>query len=337
MGPRAARCALFSLLLLGTACATARPSSTTLFDDLGGEPGLEALVDAFLLELSDDLRVVEFFAETNIPRFRRLMVEHLCVLSDGPCTYTGDTMYVSHQDMDIGRSEFNAVVEDLWNAMETLELPVTTQNRLLARLAPLRSAVLGEREDPPLSPGAPKSAVAARASERTAAEPKAAEPNTVVGPATSLDRGRETAGAPAAPRPVASQPNASAAPRSRAKAVQPFGVDQAWEKVEQWAQSWRSRDVDAYFAHYSDDFEPSSGSLQEWRAERRARLSQPEFIEVEIAGLRLLSTGETQAQVAFRQSYRSDRFADAVDKVLELRRSANGDWLIVRETADPKR
>lgn len=127
--------------LLGTAPA---PADDDLYRALGGADGLVALTDAFLLQIADDRRVSDRFLESDIGRFRRLFAEHLCALTGGPCVYTGDDMPTTHGGMRIREAEFNAVVEDLIEAMETLDLDLRTQNRLLARLAPLQHDIVGK-------------------------------------------------------------------------------------------------------------------------------------------------------------------------------------------------
>jgi hemoglobin len=100
-------------------------------------------VDAFLEQLADDRRIAPRFAETDIARFRRLLIEQLCSVSGGACEYTGDSMADSHAGLDIREGEFNARVEDLIEAMEDVGVLVGAQNRLLARLAPMHADIVG--------------------------------------------------------------------------------------------------------------------------------------------------------------------------------------------------
>jgi hemoglobin len=51
-------------------------------------------------------------------------------------------MAESHKGQNVSRSDFNALVEDLIKAMDSEGIPVPTQNRLLARLAPMRGEVI---------------------------------------------------------------------------------------------------------------------------------------------------------------------------------------------------
>lgn len=131
---------LLSLSLLPlSACASGAPDTrvggATLYDQLGGGPGIEILVDEFLDVLSTDLRIVAQFADTDLSRFRGHLIDQICELADGPCTYTGEDMHTVHAGMEITERDFNALVEDLQDAMERLEISRAAQNRLLAKLA----------------------------------------------------------------------------------------------------------------------------------------------------------------------------------------------------------
>jgi hemoglobin len=44
--------------------------------------------------------------------------------------------------MHLSRSDFNALVENLIDSMNEQHIPVTTQNRFIARLAPQRGEVI---------------------------------------------------------------------------------------------------------------------------------------------------------------------------------------------------
>jgi hemoglobin len=128
---------LAGALLAG--CATARDR---LYQDLGGQPGVEALVEELLHRLADDERIAERFADTHIPRLRRMLIEQICNLSGGPCAYTGESMLQVHAGMNLSEADFNALVEDLIDAMRQRGVPLRAQNRLLALLAPMRADIV---------------------------------------------------------------------------------------------------------------------------------------------------------------------------------------------------
>ncbi|WP_369811673.1 group I truncated hemoglobin [Pseudomonas citrulli] len=129
------------IVLLG-ACAQPLPKDDSLYRDLGGQPGITAIVEGMLLHIARDERIVERFRKIDIQRLRDKLIEQFCVEAGGPCTYTGDTMAESHKGQRISRSDFNALVEDLIAAMDDQRVPVPVQNRLIKRLAPMRGDVI---------------------------------------------------------------------------------------------------------------------------------------------------------------------------------------------------
>ncbi|TNC91538.1 MAG: hypothetical protein CSH36_09170 [Thalassolituus sp.] len=75
-------------------------------------------------------------------RLREKLEEQLCMVSDGPCEYTGDSMEDVHAGMQITTGEFNRVVELLQNAMNQAGVAYPVQNRLIKRLAPMRPEII---------------------------------------------------------------------------------------------------------------------------------------------------------------------------------------------------
>ncbi|MDZ7827383.1 MAG: group 1 truncated hemoglobin [Gammaproteobacteria bacterium] len=138
---------LILLCLLGGCAAAPRDDAALVgepfYEELGGRQGIENIVDAFLSELARDERIVDRFAQTDIQRFRRLLIEQFCSLSGGPCEYSGDSMRAVHRTQDIRPDEFDALVRDLRRAMEQVGVPQAARNRLLGRLAPMYRDIVG--------------------------------------------------------------------------------------------------------------------------------------------------------------------------------------------------
>lgn len=118
-------------------------AADTLYDDLGGQDALVKIVDQMMVYSLADPRIAESFDNTNIERFKPILVEHFCALTDGPCTYEGQDMKRVHTGLDIKTFQFNALVENLQKSMRDADVPFKTQNRLLAILAPMHSDVVG--------------------------------------------------------------------------------------------------------------------------------------------------------------------------------------------------
>ncbi|XXE15026.1 group 1 truncated hemoglobin [Pseudomonas sp. Z1-12] len=132
------------LVLIGLLSACSQPLSRddSLYQDLGAQAGITRIVEGMLLNIARDERIVERFRKIDIERLRDKLIEQFCLETGGPCTYTGDSMAESHKGQNISRSDFNALVEDLIAAMDEQRVPVPVQNRLIARLVPMRGEII---------------------------------------------------------------------------------------------------------------------------------------------------------------------------------------------------
>ena len=114
----------------------------SLYTQLGGKPALEAVVDGLLQRAAHDPRIQDFFKETNLQYLRTQLVDQLCAASGGPCRYEGESMKNAHAAMGLKQTHFNALVEDLQDALDAAGIPFSTQGRLLALLAPMHRDIV---------------------------------------------------------------------------------------------------------------------------------------------------------------------------------------------------
>lgn len=135
---------LLVLLLQGiTACATQPQRDDWLYQSLGGQVGIERLVNRFLHRVADDERIVHYFYGIDISRLEQKFAEYLAMVAGGPEPYLGEQPGFVHRGYHITEAAFNAVVEDLLDAMAELGIPLAARNELIARLAPLQPHILG--------------------------------------------------------------------------------------------------------------------------------------------------------------------------------------------------
>jgi hemoglobin len=129
----------FAMLLALTAPGIAQD---TLFADMGGQAGIDRIVEASVENYLADPRIKAVFEESNMDRVRAQFKIQFCQIAGGPCQYTGHGMAEAHKGLHLTNADFNAVVEDLQDAMDKVGLPFATQNRFLARLAPMQRHVV---------------------------------------------------------------------------------------------------------------------------------------------------------------------------------------------------
>jgi len=133
---------VFLVAFMFVAGAGVARAGDTLFEDMGGREAIVKLAsDTTDIILADD-RIKATFDNTNMDRFRQKLGEQFCQVAGGPCKYTGHTMRAAHRGLHLTNADFNAVVEDLQKAMDKDGIGFATQNRFLARLAPMQHDVV---------------------------------------------------------------------------------------------------------------------------------------------------------------------------------------------------
>ena len=130
---------LITALLLG-GCAA--PGQQNLYQALGGKAKIDEIVDNFINEIAFDEGTYSFFKDSNMRRFKEKLSEQLCVMAQGPCTYTGDSMEQVHTGMNITEAEFNHGVDLFINAMNKADIEHNVQNRLLNKMAKTREQMI---------------------------------------------------------------------------------------------------------------------------------------------------------------------------------------------------
>ena len=102
-------------------------------------------MDVFVAGLLADPRTALRFKKADQKNLKAQLTDQICMLSGGPCVYKGADMKSVHEDMDIKKAEFHALVEVLQVAMDSRSIPFATQNKLLALLAPMHRDVIAEK------------------------------------------------------------------------------------------------------------------------------------------------------------------------------------------------
>ncbi len=131
---------LLCLVCVGvSSCAS---TSDSLYTEIGGENKVAEIVDNFIYEIEYDPIILAYFEGSDIGRFRTKLIEQLCMVTGGPCSYSGDSMEQVHGGMNITETDFNRTVDLLISAMNRADVSHRHQNRILAQLAPMRSQML---------------------------------------------------------------------------------------------------------------------------------------------------------------------------------------------------
>jgi len=113
-----------------------------VLEAFNGREGIDRIVTT-LLDLSfSDPRTAPIFKPFDRVRLHRTLSEQLCYVLGGGCSYSGRDMASVHKDMGVSSPAMNALVENLRIAMDREGVPFAMQNRLLARLAPMKRDIV---------------------------------------------------------------------------------------------------------------------------------------------------------------------------------------------------
>jgi hemoglobin len=134
---------LLTAVLVAAGCnsTTSKPEAS-LYQRLGGQEAITAVVDDFVANVAADSRINARFATTDLPRLKRLLVEQICAGTGGPCTYTGRDMKTTHAGMGITDTEFDALVEDLVRSLDKFKVPAAEKEELLGILGPMKTDIV---------------------------------------------------------------------------------------------------------------------------------------------------------------------------------------------------
>ncbi len=113
----------------------------TLFEKVGGQTGMAALVDRFYERVLADDRIAHFFEQTDMEAQRRHQTAFLSFALGGP-EYSGRTMERAHAGMNLQPAHFNAVAEDLVATMKEAGMEPGDIDAVVDRVNSLKESIL---------------------------------------------------------------------------------------------------------------------------------------------------------------------------------------------------
>jgi hemoglobin len=114
----------------------------SLYERLGGWRALTAVVEELVTMTGNDPRISVFFSNADIPKLKATMVEHICSITGGPCSYSGKSMKESHTDMKVKEEHFTAFMDDLGKTLDKLGVPAREKGEVLAAFESMKIDVV---------------------------------------------------------------------------------------------------------------------------------------------------------------------------------------------------
>lgn len=114
----------------------------TIYDAIGGDTALVAVVDDFYGRVLADPQLSGFFAGANMSRLKGRQVEFFAAALGGPLPYTGASMRDAHRGRGIQREHFDLVAGHLVAALGAAGVPGDTVAKIVEAVAPLAEQIV---------------------------------------------------------------------------------------------------------------------------------------------------------------------------------------------------
>lgn len=135
-----------------SAAMAAAPAVTTpsLYDRLGGSAAIATVIDSLVANVAADARINKRFERiaddtAGLRGFKQKLVDQVCQATGGPCTYTGLDMKSAHQGMNLTDADFDALVEDLVKALDSVGVSQKDKDELLGIFGPMRADIVTKK------------------------------------------------------------------------------------------------------------------------------------------------------------------------------------------------
>jgi hemoglobin len=117
-------------------------AEVSIFEAIGGEPALVAVVDDFYERVLADSQLAGFFAGANMPKLKGRQVEFFAAALGGPDLYRGANMRRAHAGRGISQADFNQVAVHLTDALAAAGVPAETVGQIAAAITPLADEIV---------------------------------------------------------------------------------------------------------------------------------------------------------------------------------------------------
>lgn len=120
----------------------ATAAEVNIYDAIGGEPALTAVVDDFYVRVLADPQLAGFFAGVNMPKLKGMQVEFFATALGGPDVYQGPSMRQAHAGRGISQADFDKVALHLTDALAAAGVPAEIIGQIAVAITPLADEIV---------------------------------------------------------------------------------------------------------------------------------------------------------------------------------------------------
>lgn len=116
--------------------------SATLYERLGGEDAIAAVVEEFYERVLADDQLAPYFEGTDMAAQRAHQTQFLSAVAGGPVEYSGESMREAHAHLEIDHEDFMAVAGHLQASLEAFDVPGEEVDEVVTAVAGLEDEVV---------------------------------------------------------------------------------------------------------------------------------------------------------------------------------------------------
>ncbi len=117
-------------------------AEVNIYEAIGGEPALVAVVDDFYGRVLSDAQLAGFFAGANMPKLKGRQVEFFAAALGGPDLYQGASMRQVHAGRGISQADFDKVAFHLVGSLADAGVPRELITKIAAAIIPLADDIV---------------------------------------------------------------------------------------------------------------------------------------------------------------------------------------------------
>lgn len=117
-------------------------AQTTLYEQLGGQAAINAVVEEFYARVLADEKVRDLFKNTDMEKQKRHQAAFIAYATGGPNRYQGRTIKKAHEGLGITEEQFMAVATHLSDSLKHFNVPQHLIDQVIELFASLKGDVV---------------------------------------------------------------------------------------------------------------------------------------------------------------------------------------------------
>lgn len=144
LGRPNARPAPITTLPAAKLMSIAEEPESELYQRIGGEEGIDKLIDAFYVQVLDDEKLAPFFRHVDMTKLHHMQREFFSAALGGPITYTGRPIGHVHYGRGIDPHHIRRFVGHMFETLKSFDLTEAERDAIIDRINRYSAELLGD-------------------------------------------------------------------------------------------------------------------------------------------------------------------------------------------------